>query len=195
MGKFSSSFIGVPEGKLHFRDLEREKNKALSKSKGNYDKYTTLSKDAKDEIIWWRDNIENVFSPILRDNPTIIITTDASLLGWEACGLGQKTGGHFLDEEKDEHVNILETKAVLFGLQSLCVDVNYKHIKVLVDNTATVGAINNMGSSKSVSLDRNIKAVWGWVLMNDNWITASHIPGILNVDADKESRKAETRTE
>ena len=195
LGKFSSSFIAVAEGKLHFRDLEREKTRALSKNKGNFDKYTTLSEEANAEVLWWRDNIETSVSPILRDNPTIVITTDASLSGWGACGLGRKTGGHFRDTEKEEHINILETKAVLFGLKALCANINHKHIKVLTDNSATFGTINNMGSSKSIILDQHISAVWEWVLQNNNWITAAHIPGIYNVDADKESRKAETRTE
>ena len=31
--------------------------------------------------------------------------------------------------------------------------------------------------------------------MRNNFITAAHIPGILNVEADAESRNSETRTE
>ena len=44
-GKFSSSFIAVPEGKLHYRGLERDKTKALARNKGNYDKTVILSLD------------------------------------------------------------------------------------------------------------------------------------------------------
>ena len=70
-----------------------------------------------------------------------------------------------------------------------------EHIKVLVDNSATVGALNNMGSAKSITLDVHSKLVWGWVLDHNCWLTVAHIPGILNVEADEQSRKSEIRTE
>ena len=84
---------------------------------------------------------------------------------------------------------------MLFGLRALCGHINNQHINILIDNTATVGAINNMGSSKSLSLHSNIVDIWDWALSKHNWLTASHIPGILNIEADKESRKNETKME
>ena len=96
-------------------------------------------------------------------------------------------------EEMDLHINVLESKAVLFGLQALC-KVSDQHILILSDNTS-VGAINKMGSSKSASLDSTILDIWSWALERNNWLTCSHIPGILNEEADEESRKQELRTE
>ena len=84
---------------------------------------------------------------------------------------------------------------MLFAMKALCPNVSNKHIKVLVDNSATVGAINNMGSSKSLTLNDQIKMIWLWILSRGNWLTSSHIPGILNVEADEESRKSESKTE
>ncbi len=148
------------------------------------------------EIIWWRDNVELSYSPIYRPNASVIITTDACLTGWGACRDSVRTGGLFSEvEAKDTHINHLEARAVGFGLAALCTDVFDTHIKVLTDNTSTVGAINNMGSSKSPMLDFEVKIVWEWVLTRGNWISASHIPGKLNVEADEESRRSETRTE
>ena len=60
---------------------------------------------------------------------------------------------------------------------------------------ATVGAITNMGSSRSIRLHKQIVLIWDWALTRNNWISASHIPGKLNVEADKESRDNITRTE
>ena len=92
-GKFSSSFIGVPTGKLHFRYLERDKTSELVRRKGKYDKRMFLSEEAKAEISWWRDNISSSWSPIQRDNPSMVLTTDASLLGWGATfDHGAQTG-------------------------------------------------------------------------------------------------------
>ena len=147
-GKFSSSFIAVPEGKLYFRNMDRDKTKALALNKGNFDKYMKLSSQGIEDITWWYNNIMSSVSPILRENPSIVITTDASMKGWGACYNGARTGDLFAEREI-EHINVLETKAVYFGLQSLCSEIRNQHIKVLADNSATVGAINSMGSSKS----------------------------------------------
>ena len=156
-GKFTSCFIAVPHGKLHYRYLERDKTQALVLNKGNYDKMT-LSSDAIREINWWVENIMSSYRPIYRDNPPLTITSDASTTGWGACCNGQRTGGIFSNAEID-HINILEAKAAYFGLQALCPGVHDTHIKILADNSATVGAINNMGSSKSSALNDQIHRI------------------------------------
>ena len=50
LAKFSHSFIEVPEGRLHFRWLERDKTKDLACRKGKFDKPITLSREAESEI-------------------------------------------------------------------------------------------------------------------------------------------------
>ena len=69
------------------------------------------------------------------------------------------------------------------------------HIFIKIDNTSAVAAINKMGSVKSLSLDMEAHEIWNWAISKNNWISATHIPGILNVEADRESRECETRTE
>ena len=142
----------------------------------------------------------DAWAPITRGNPEVVFTTDACLSGWGATRDEIRTGGLFSVEDKyndqdETHINILEAKAVLFGLQALGHDLQDIHVKVLSDNTATVGALNKMGSSKSWDLDHIITTVWQWAIDRDIWITASHIPGVLNIEADEESRKSEYRTE
>ena len=66
---------------------------------------------------------------------------------------------------------------------------------MLFDNTTAVCAINNMGSCKSLLCDHEVKRIWSWAIKRDSFITAPHIPSILNVEADQESRKSELRTE
>ena len=195
LGLFSSSFIAVSEGKLHYRGLERDKTRALARNKGRYDRSMSLSQEGISEIHWWLDNIMTAESPIMRRNPQVVITTDACSTGWGACRAGNRTGGLFLEEEMDSHINILEAKAVLFGLKALCSNEVGSHIKILSDNSATVGALNNMGSARSPELDAAIKESWDWALQRDIWLSAAHIPGKLNVEADEESRKTESRLE
>ena len=52
-----------------------------------------------------------------------------------------------------------------------------------------------MGSCKSLLCDQEVRRIWSWAIERDIFITAAHIPGILNVEADQESRKPELRTE
>ena len=66
---------------------------------------------------------------------------------------------------------------------------------MLSDNTTAVCAINNMGSCKSLLCDQEVRRIWSWASERDIFIIAAHIPEILNVEADQESRKSELRTE
>ena len=52
-----------------------------------------------------------------------------------------------------------------------------------------------MGSTRSTDTDHVVHLIWNFTLKYDNWITATHIPGMFNEKADIESRKHETRTE
>ena len=65
------------------------------------------------------------------------------------------------------------------------------HIKVLSDNATTVCVINNMGSCKSLLCDQEVRKIWSWAIERDIFTTAAHVPSILNLEADQESRKLE----
>ena len=195
LGKFSSSFLAVPRGKLHYRALERYKTESLRYHKGNYNRTVSLSEPARLDILWWKNNITGSWAPIMRGNPVHIMTTDASTLGWGAVLRKTATGGQFTLEEKESHINVLELKAVLFGLQALCCNLVGTHILIKVDNTSAVSSINKMGSTKSLAMDRVVQEIWKYAIERRLWLTVTHIPGILNVEADKKSRNTETRTE
>ena len=106
LGKFSSSFIAVTFGKLHYRSLERCKTNELKLNKGNFDKIITISSSAKEDIQWWRSNIMESYSQILKPTPTLVINTDASSFGWGASFNTIKTGGYFSVDECQFHINI-----------------------------------------------------------------------------------------
>ena len=72
---------------------------------------------------------------------------------------------------------------------------SHTHILIQIDNTSAVAAVNKMGSTKSLDNDKVACQIWEWAIHQGVWLTATHIPGILNEAADAESRKAEARTE
>ena len=83
LGKISSSFPASDFGRLHYSGLERLKTSALAYHKGNFNAKICLDEDAVLDISWWRDNVIFQKANILRPNPSLTITTDASKIG---CG-------------------------------------------------------------------------------------------------------------
>jgi hypothetical protein len=59
----------------------------------------------------------------------------------------QETGGQWSSVETKFHINYLEMKAILLGLQFLCNNAHDTHICVQSDNTTAVSYINAMGVS------------------------------------------------
>ena len=195
IGLLVSSFNAVNYGPLHYRFLERDKSHALRCNRGNYDSLMKLSSEAIDDIQWWIDNIDSTFRKINREEPSVIMSTDASSEGWGAV-LGEvSTGGRWLTWEKDLHINVFELKAILFGLKSLCSKLFDAHIRVKCDNTTAVAYVNNMGGMKSVPSNECAKEIWQWCIDRRNWISSEHLPGVDNVLADKESRVFHDNTE
>ena len=107
----------------------------------------------------------------------------------------QKTGELWILEEQAFHINYLELKAVLLGSKSLCSTIRNKHIRIQSDNAATVAYVNAMGVMKSTDCNNVAKQIWQWCRERVIWLSACHIPGSTNVDANAESRKINSSTE
>ena len=133
--------------------------------------------------------------PITQDKPDFVLTTDTSKIGWGAVCGDNKTGGCWDLDEQQYHINYLESKAVLLGLKSLCSETQNKHIRIQSDNTTTVAYLNAMGGIKSLNCNDMAVQIWECCSLRNIWISASHIPGSKNVEADKESRKSNDSTE
>ena len=136
IGFLVSSFPAVEFAELHYRHLERDKSSALRESKGKFDSLMTLSLQSRTELTWWVDNVLTSSRAISHGNPELILTTHASNLGWGAVCGDISAGGFWSLEERNYHINYLETKAVLMGLKSLCSAYTGKHILVQSDTTA-----------------------------------------------------------
>ena len=141
------------------------------------------------------NNIDEIYNDIIVPNPSIEMTTDASLNCWGAVMGSSSTGELFSDEETKNHINVLELKAILFGFESLARDIRLAHIKILCGNSTAVACINKFGTSHSGKSDTLSKQICKWAQENENWLSATHIPRIQNTDVNLESRKNEVHTE
>ena len=142
---------------------------------------------------WWLDE-ENVLTgqPLHPLKHALQLFTDASNEGWGAH-LNERTArGTWSLPESKLHINYLELKAVFLALkefQDLCID---KIVLVATDNTTVVAYINKEGGMRSGPLCALLWRILTWCTRQKVTLRARHIPGHLNVIADKLSRLGQT---
>ena len=195
VGKIVSYFPWVIYGPLYYRLLERDKILALQTSCWDFGKHMSLSPEAESELSWWINYIVGAHNILTREAPTITLITDTSKLGWGAVLGTQSTGGLWSSTVRQNHINYLELLAVFLGLQTFCSSKYDCHITIMIDNTTSVAVINHMGTSHSVPLNRLTNEIWLWCIPRNINLSAAHIAGKCNIQADLESRHSVTETE
>ena len=193
VGKLVAALPAAQYGPLHYRYMEIDKIRALKRNAGHFDRRMTLSDRAKAELHWWVSHVHSVSNHIYRSKATFEIRSDASGQGWGATDLTRNAGGRWNAEERNRaatnEINYLEMLAASLGLKSLCSEVRNTHILLRLDNTTAVAYLNNMGGVKSKACNEMALQIWEWCMMRGIWITASHLAGCRNTEADLLSRR------
>lgn len=193
IGNLVAADPAVPLGPLRYKYLEMDRNRLLTTHKGNYQAEVTLDSRSLEMLHWWHDNIHSLQKPLITSPPTQEIFTDASMTGWGARMGSQSTGGQWAQAEL-AHINVLELKAVLLAIQTFCRTDSNIHVKIRSDNSTTVACINKAGSTKVALHDLTFELLT-WTQERGIVVTAAHIPGVENVDADRESRRVNNDAE
>ncbi|XP_033758533.1 uncharacterized protein LOC117340863 [Pecten maximus] len=200
IGVLVSSFPGVQYGPRHYRSLEKDKIRALQKSRGNYSAQLQLSKESKTDLQWWINNVDSAMALISHLPPSVILTSDASKKGWGGIRydkdgtIMQSAGGRWSELEANQHINVLELKAAWFSCLALCRNEKNCHIRINIDNTTAIAYISHMGG-KTPTCNALAGQIWDWCVDNKLWLSAAHIAGRNNSDADLESRLEHDNTE
>ena len=63
------------------------------------------------------------------------------------------------------------------------------HVFLRLDNQSAISFINHKGGTRSSKLFNLVVQIWTWCLERQVTVHAEHIPGLLNVEADLESRR------
>lgn len=195
IGTLNDLCKGIEYGPTFLRRIEMNKIRSLVKNFGNFDKQMYLNPESVKDLLWWQENIPLGVKLIRSGIPDFELFTDASFEGWGAvCDLG-KVGHRWSVDEFCENINVLELKAILFGLQTFYSSQNAVQFSVRSDNTTAVAYVNRRGGTKSKSCNDVARQIWQWLQNRNSWIMASHIAGISNVQADFESRHFTEDTE
>ena len=144
-------------------------------------------------LSWWLEE-SNVLlgQPLHPLKHALQIFTDASKEGWGAHLDEHTARGTWSLPESKLHINHLELKAVFLALKEFRTLVCNKTVLIATDNTTVVAYINKEGGMKSGSLCALLWRILSWCTRQQVTLRARHIPGWLNVIADKLSRLGQT---
>ena len=191
IGLLTATEKQVHLGRLHMRPIQwhLKNNWRVPES---LEKVIPVPKSLHPHLRWWLEE-SNVLlgQPLHPLKHALQIFTDASKEGWGAHLDEHTARGTWSLPESKLHINHLELKAVFLALKefrTLC----YKTVLIATDNTTVIAYINKEGGMKSGSLCALLWRILSWCTRQQVTLRARHIPGRLNVIADKLSRLGQT---
>ena len=201
LGRLShASQNGIWLAPLHYRALQRVHTAVIHQYGYRARQQSlTLTPDALKDLEWWlsQEPTGNNRQSLRRPPFDLTIHSDASLKGWGAIANNVSIGEHWSPEESRLHINVLELKAAYLAIQAFTKhrETTPSHIHLRIDNSTAVAYINRRGGTRSPTLSEIALDLWSYILKIGSWVTATHIPGVLNVDADTASRQFNPRIE
>ena len=184
-GKLSAATQAIPPAPLFYRCLQRDLQVALNNSNQDYDVLLYLLQPSQKELSWWKEHLPKWNGkPLKHKTDQVTISSDASLIGWGAACVKNRTGGACSVQEQTMHINSLEFLAAKTFLK----DVSGVSVLLQLDNATAVAYIYNIRGTVSCQPTDPAKELWMWALNKDIILSAQHIPGVSNTIADMESR-------
>jgi len=189
IGLINSITDQVPLGRLRLRPLQwflasnwKDRSSQLEKLQ--------LSSEVQSHLRWWLLTTNtHVGVPLEKETPNVQMFTDASTTGWGAHINDVEVSGVWKSYERSLHINVLELRAVRYAVAHCKHLVRRKLILVATDNTTVIAYINHQGGMHSRSLMEETTKLFEEILALESQIQARHIPGKLNVWADRLSRR------
>ena len=188
IGLLTSLNPAMMHAPLFYRGLQRMRTSLLTRW-NSYDRQADLTTTSKEDLHFWIGRIRSLQGrKIITPPASQVITSDASTRGWGASCSDSQTGGPWTLTEARDHINVLELRAAFLALKTFASNLSNQHILLLIDNTTAVSYINRKGGTTSKTLSDLAIQTWLWCMERNLTIHAEHIPGVLNVRADAESR-------
>ena len=192
LGVLNAAADLVPLGRLHLRPLQfvllaqwRPRLHSLSDT-------IVLSAAFHSHLQWW--SRREIFQGVLlsRPPPAVFLFTDASLEGWGAHlePSGLCISGLWSPVESLDHINVLELEAASRALRHFLPMIRDQAVLLSSDNMSVVAYIRRQGGTHSPSLCLRVRELLLWCQSHSIVLTTRHLPGRLNVLADRLSRSS-----
>ena len=140
---------------------------------------------------WWMDTNNFILGTSIHPpDPKTSLLTDASHFGCGAHLVMMRLffHDHWLEDQSQLHINILEMMAICLALKKAIKYIHYSCVMISTDNTTMVSYINKQGGTHSPNLCVEVWEILHWCLEHDIVFRVRHIPGRFNVLADHLSR-------
>ncbi|VDI73767.1 Hypothetical predicted protein [Mytilus galloprovincialis] len=117
LGLLNSLADVIPLGRLHIRPLQFYLHKLWIAASQEWEALIPITQPLFPHLQWWlvRENVMRGLC-LFPQVPSLTLFTDASTLGWGAYLEGLTISGVWSPDLLEEHINVLEMKAVLFAL-------------------------------------------------------------------------------
>ncbi|CAH2208385.1 jg649, partial [Pararge aegeria aegeria] len=187
VGHLNFASFAVPKGRLNHRSLLDLLNSIPKTSKKLY----VIPAEAQMDLKWWLQNYRTS-SPIHIEPPTHFLTTDASDLAWGAQLDSLSLSGPWNRQEAQLHCNQKEMLAIFKVLQGHYQLLQDATVLVQCDSRTVVAYLRNEGGTISKPLTVITKKVFGVLDEHNIVLKVFHLPGKLNILADRLSRYQKT---
>ena len=156
---------------------------------GRRPRYVSLPPPAIEDLKWW-SNKGVIARPVacLQPKHDLVVSTDASNIGWGAATDDWSVYGRWTGEEVTLHINHKELLAVLKTLELKAPSLANSTVLFLIDNTTTVSYISKQGGTRSLKMTRTVKKIYSLASRHNVFLKSVHVKGTLNVLADMLSR-------
>ena len=196
-GLLVSALPAVNYLEMHYRSLELCRTQTLSGSL-EYDTTLSLSSQARADLQWVIENITQCNGRLFQvPKIDIYIQSDASLIGWGAVYGSLSASGRWSQSESKHHINYLELLASFHALQCFVSNSRSIHVRLALDNSATVAYINNMGGCSIPLIRLVVQKYLGMVQVEGYFhFCSAQLPGKANNNqADTLSREISSNLE
>ena len=196
LGLMASLVDLVPWCRLFMRPLQLHLLAHFKPKKDSIDLKIPASPMVLQHLAWWsiRSNLTagSAFKVLKHE---LVITTDASNLGWGASLPPRQALGIWGPDLQGSHINFLELRAIFEALQRFQPLVHGKRVLIRSDNATAVAYVNHQGGTRSPRLCVLTWQLLHWAIKHTVQIRAEHIPGVDNNLADALSRGTMRPTE
>ena len=189
LGLMASLVVLVPYCRLRMRPIQLHLLFHFNLKYQSMNTLVPMSHIVQEELGWWMIR-SNLTVGVKFPSPPhqIVLTTDASKLGWGGHLDLLTVSGLWSVQESQAHINLQELWAVFLSLKAFSREVSHKKVLVKSDNSTVVAYINKQGGTKSQTLCLHTRQMLLWCIDHEIQLSAVHIPGLTNTLADRLSR-------